>query len=222
MTSLPSVEVPAAGASYNPSYSDHQDLLWKAAVVEMKKEKAQQKIDYHTTRMFPDVKDAPTHQTWLSEMSEGIDGENVADDDSDNEEENKKQEGENIRQHIFINLVKDHSEMMIVLSHHLSSEMINDELKNGQLIRMLIPSLHDCVKEVAYIFRSLSKTGSGSEDDEDKPENKLKTRKQRRKAKLAKAAEAKRAREIAQKQKNQDVFRYGMEGFYFLTARCYF
>ena len=71
-TSLPSVEVPLPGSSYNPSYGDHQDLLWKAAVVELNKEKAIQKVEYHTTRMFPDAKNAPTEQTWLQEMSEGI------------------------------------------------------------------------------------------------------------------------------------------------------
>ena len=92
-TSLPSVEVPLPGSSYNPSYTDHQDLLWKAAVVELNKEKAIQKIEYHTTRMFPDAKDAPTEQTWLAEMSEGI-GENAAAEDSEDEEGEKEEEGE--------------------------------------------------------------------------------------------------------------------------------
>lgn len=50
-----------------------QDLLWQAAVAELKKEKEQHRIDYHTTRMFPDKKDAPDHNTWLKEMSEGVD-----------------------------------------------------------------------------------------------------------------------------------------------------
>ena len=50
-----------------------KDLLWRAAVVELNKEKEQHRIDYHTTRMFPEKKDAPDHNTWLSEMSEGVD-----------------------------------------------------------------------------------------------------------------------------------------------------
>merc|ERR1711881_364255 len=71
-TSLSSVEVPHSGTSYNPSYKDHQDLLWKAAMVELNKEKEQHKIDYHTTDMFPKSADAPNEQTWVAEMSEGI------------------------------------------------------------------------------------------------------------------------------------------------------
>ena len=69
---LAPVEPPHAGLSYNPSLKDHQDLLWKAAVVEMNKERADRKIEYHTTRMFPDRKDAPTAKSWVKEMSEGI------------------------------------------------------------------------------------------------------------------------------------------------------
>ena len=71
---LNAVELPHSGTSYNPSYKDHQDLLWKAAIVEMNKEKADRKIEYHTTRMYPDAKNAPTHETWLKEMSEGLPG----------------------------------------------------------------------------------------------------------------------------------------------------
>ena len=88
------MEVPAAGASYNPSYSDHQDLLWKAAVVELNKEKAIQKIEYHTTRMFPDAKNAPTEKTWLAETSEGIVGD---DKDDEEKEEEETKEGGNIK-----------------------------------------------------------------------------------------------------------------------------
>ena len=69
---LAPVEAPHAGLSYNPSLKDHQDLLWKAAMVEMNKERAQRKVEYHTDRLFPDRKDAPTAKTWIKEMSEGI------------------------------------------------------------------------------------------------------------------------------------------------------
>ena len=94
-STLNSVQVPHGGSSYNPSYKDHQDLLWKATVVEMNKEKAQQKIDYHTTRMFPDAKQAPTVETFLSEMSEGIvvAGQNV-EKESDDEEQQAKSDDE--------------------------------------------------------------------------------------------------------------------------------
>ena len=49
-----------------------QDLLWKSALTEVNKEKAVQKIEYHTTRMFPDRKNAPTQESYIKEMSEGI------------------------------------------------------------------------------------------------------------------------------------------------------
>merc|ERR1712223_1693837 len=69
---LKAVEVPHSGSSYNPSLKDHQDLLWKAAIVEINKDKAEHKIEYHTTRMFPTVDKAPTKESWIKEMSEGI------------------------------------------------------------------------------------------------------------------------------------------------------
>ena len=31
-----------------------------------------QRIEYHTTRMFPNKRDAPTQETYIKEMSEGI------------------------------------------------------------------------------------------------------------------------------------------------------
>ena len=86
---LNAVEIPHAGLSYNPSLKDHQDILWKAAVVEMQKERAERKIEYHTTRMFPDVKNAPTKESIFAEMSEGIPSldKNAAKKDSDDDDE---------------------------------------------------------------------------------------------------------------------------------------
>jgi len=69
---LPAVEVPGSGASYNPSLAEHQDLLWQAAMVEINKEKEQQRIERQTTGMFPSRAEAPTKQSELQEMSEGI------------------------------------------------------------------------------------------------------------------------------------------------------
>ncbi|XP_071080309.1 ribosome biogenesis protein NOP53-like [Haliotis cracherodii] len=71
-TSLPAVEVPHPGASYNPAYDDHQDLLWKAHEVEVKKQKAIQKLFNALDAKFPSKHDAPTQQTWLEEMSAGL------------------------------------------------------------------------------------------------------------------------------------------------------
>ncbi len=97
---LKAVETPHAGLSYNPSLKDHQELLWKAAVVEINKEKAEHKIEYHTTRMFPKADKAHTKESLFKEMAEGIakldqskqdeesDLDNAA-DDSDEDEESK-------------------------------------------------------------------------------------------------------------------------------------
>lgn len=39
MTTLSAVEAPSGGESYNPSFKDHQDILFKATLVELKKER---------------------------------------------------------------------------------------------------------------------------------------------------------------------------------------
>jgi len=92
---LPAVEVPHAGASYNPSAEEHQELLLKATMVELAKEREAGRIERQTTAMFPTRGQAPTAQDRVKEMSEGIvELNNVADhpeeeeDEEGNEEEN--------------------------------------------------------------------------------------------------------------------------------------
>jgi nucleolar protein 53 len=43
-SAIPAVEVPHPGTSYNPDYDDHQDLLLKAHLVELKKLKQEEKL----------------------------------------------------------------------------------------------------------------------------------------------------------------------------------
>merc|ERR1711872_694152 len=71
-TLLPPVEVPHPGQNYNPALSDHQDVLWKATMVELAKEKERLKVERQTTEMFPTKDKAPTEKSILLEMSEGI------------------------------------------------------------------------------------------------------------------------------------------------------
>ena len=91
-TKLEAVEVPASGASYNPSLEQHQELLWKgkmwnkflsvmwnvahfcvsAAMVEIDKEKEQQRVERLTTGMFPSRDKAPTAASRMQELAEGI------------------------------------------------------------------------------------------------------------------------------------------------------
>merc|ERR1719469_679520 len=92
-TLCPAVEIPHAGQSYNPSLGDLQDLLWKAAIVEMDKEKEIKRIERGTTMMFPGA-GYKQEETYIQEMSEGIkelekEGEEVK---SESEEENEEEE----------------------------------------------------------------------------------------------------------------------------------
>jgi len=101
-TLVDTVEVPHPGQSYNPTLSDHQELLWKAAMIEIDKEKAQKKIERLTTGMFPKANQAPTQETYYKEMSEGIaelqdkdekKEEDSSDEDIPVEEEKEKVDG---------------------------------------------------------------------------------------------------------------------------------
>lgn len=83
ISKIPAVEVPHPGASYNPSYDDHQKLLLEAREVEVKKLKQEKKIKRALDAMFPAPHQAPTEESYLEEMSAGL-----FDDDKDNEEEN--------------------------------------------------------------------------------------------------------------------------------------
>ena len=93
---LPAVEVPHAGASYNPSAEEHQELLLKATMVELAKEREAGRIERQTTAMFPTRGQAPTAQDRVKEMSEGIvELNNVADHPEEEEEEEGNEEEEN-------------------------------------------------------------------------------------------------------------------------------
>merc|ERR1719357_2489890 len=93
---LPAVEVPHAGASYNPSAEEHQELLLKATMVELAKEREAGRIERQTTAMFPTRGQAPTAQDRVKEMSEGIvELNNVADHPEEEEEEEGNEEDQN-------------------------------------------------------------------------------------------------------------------------------
>lgn len=52
---LPAVEIPHPGTSYNPSFSDHQDLLREVAEKQLKFEKEEAHLNRVTTKMFQKV-----------------------------------------------------------------------------------------------------------------------------------------------------------------------
>ena len=115
------METPSGGESYNPSYKDHQDILFKATLVELKKEKvrhtcsnshvqtlkaceyfklvlffqAKNSVDYHTTRMFPSR--LPTEAERVKELTEGLfdeDKKEEKEEDQPVEEGNEEEEDE--------------------------------------------------------------------------------------------------------------------------------
>jgi len=88
-TLVPAVEVPDPGASYHPNLQDHQDLLWKATIVEIQKEKEQQKVERATTAMFPEKRQAPNENTYMKEMSEGIKELNENNDEESDESDDE-------------------------------------------------------------------------------------------------------------------------------------
>lgn len=92
-TTVPAVEVPDSGASYNPSAQDHQDLMWKAALVEIQKQKEQDRIMRQTTEMFPKDGEAPTQKDYLLEMSEGIVELKQGEEEEEKKEEKNEEDG---------------------------------------------------------------------------------------------------------------------------------
>lgn len=66
-TSLPAVEIPHPGASYNPTFTDHQELLQSALNVEVKREKAKTKA---TRDAAPPI--TISEEDYIKEMSAGL------------------------------------------------------------------------------------------------------------------------------------------------------
>ncbi|KAG0716650.1 Ribosome biogenesis protein NOP53 [Chionoecetes opilio] len=89
---LNAVRIPNAGASYNPSYQSHQKLLFKAVNQEQKYLKQVNKVNKATTKMFPTIDKAPTHESWLVEMSEGLPTANEEEETEEADNNHQKQE----------------------------------------------------------------------------------------------------------------------------------
>jgi len=61
-----------SGASYNPAYDDHQNLLAEALKIEKERVKKEERVTRATDEKFPSAQDAPNEVTWLKEMSSGL------------------------------------------------------------------------------------------------------------------------------------------------------
>uniref|UniRef100_A0A1B6HNM7 Ribosome biogenesis protein NOP53 n=1 Tax=Homalodisca liturata TaxID=320908 RepID=A0A1B6HNM7_9HEMI len=82
---LPATEAPHPGLSYNPSFTDHQDLLTKIAEKEMKLMKEEEHLNRVTSNMFSKVTPEENYNLWMSEMSQGLDKTPGSDDDNGGE-----------------------------------------------------------------------------------------------------------------------------------------
>ncbi|XP_037740567.2 ribosome biogenesis protein NOP53 [Chelonia mydas] len=67
---LPAVEVIPAGGSYNPTFQAHQALLLQAHEVELRRQKAEDKLERQLR--FPTAAEAPTQETAFREQCEGL------------------------------------------------------------------------------------------------------------------------------------------------------
>ncbi|KAK8743647.1 hypothetical protein OTU49_001184 [Cherax quadricarinatus] len=89
---LKAVRPPHSGASYNPSFTDHQELLQKAISQEESRMRKTERVECLTTQMFPTIDEAPTEETWLQEMSQGLP--KAGDEDNEIKEEEEEEEEE--------------------------------------------------------------------------------------------------------------------------------
>ncbi|XP_059186471.1 ribosome biogenesis protein NOP53 isoform X2 [Centropristis striata] len=81
---LPAVEVIAPGGSYNPDFLSHQALLKEAHEVEVKKQKAEDKI---VRQLAVNKDDTATEETILREQVEGLVEEEEEEEEEDDEDE---------------------------------------------------------------------------------------------------------------------------------------
>ncbi|XP_029570684.1 ribosome biogenesis protein NOP53 [Salmo trutta] len=80
---LPAVEVIAPGGSYNPDFFSHQALLLEAHEVEVKREKAELRIE---RQLAVNREDTATEETVFQEQVEGLVEEDEEDDDEEEED----------------------------------------------------------------------------------------------------------------------------------------
>ncbi|XP_049643236.1 ribosome biogenesis protein NOP53 isoform X2 [Suncus etruscus] len=69
-SAAPAVEVTPAGASYNPTFEDHQSLLLAAHEVELQRQKETEKVERQLA--LPPAEQAATPETTFQEMCQGL------------------------------------------------------------------------------------------------------------------------------------------------------
>ncbi|KAM0736757.1 Ribosome biogenesis protein NOP53 [Formica fusca] len=89
---LPVVEVPHPGTSYNPSYTDHQDLLHQIAQKELEIMKQEEHLDRVTTQMFKKIPLNKREEYLMKEMSEGLPTKQITTNSKFTEEDNNEED----------------------------------------------------------------------------------------------------------------------------------
>lgn len=69
---LPAIEPPHEGTSYNPSYTDHQNLLRQVAEKQLNLEKEEAHLDRVTSKMFCKLTTAENEENRIQELTEGL------------------------------------------------------------------------------------------------------------------------------------------------------
>ncbi|XP_066127774.1 ribosome biogenesis protein NOP53 isoform X2 [Saccopteryx bilineata] len=67
---VPAVEVTPAGASYNPTFADHQTLLWEAHEVELQRQKEAEKLERQLA--LPSGEQTATQESMFEELCQGL------------------------------------------------------------------------------------------------------------------------------------------------------
>ncbi|XP_054444488.1 ribosome biogenesis protein NOP53 isoform X2 [Pteronotus mesoamericanus] len=67
---VPAVEVTPAGASYNPTFQDHQTLLWEAHEVELQRQREAEKLERQLA--LPPAEQIATQESAFKEMCQGL------------------------------------------------------------------------------------------------------------------------------------------------------
>ncbi|EZA54036.1 hypothetical protein X777_05885 [Ooceraea biroi] len=91
---LPAVEAPHPGTSYNPSYTDHQELLHEIAQKELELIKQEKHLDRVTTQMFKKIPLNKRDEYMMKEMSEGLPNINKTTVNSKSAQEDQEEEEE--------------------------------------------------------------------------------------------------------------------------------
>ena len=132
---LPSVEVPHPGASYNPTYEDHQELLTKAKLIEYAKDRDEKRVERALAALTTDRPE----KVWLEEMSAGLYDEDEASEDEEDAVEDEEDEEENssaVRREDKKTRTQRNKEKINVEKEMLAKKKKEENMKKSEIFRL--------------------------------------------------------------------------------------